>query len=208
MATIESGVSSTDKWTIDPVSKAGRVTLYDSSGNELSQPPAGAYSLAVNVRQTAATAANAVVWAMRNGATKTVVIRRIKLAQVFDGTAAAATTVRYTIQRFTAANPTAGTAITVGKRQTSSPATTVQDARFLDTGLTTAGITFDGIDLMILGVPVSVTGTLVAHDIATGGDLSYFSNFELAASEGLCIRLSTAAVAGAGLYGGIVFDER
>jgi len=34
VAIIKSGAT-TDQWTIDPVSKAGRVTLYDSSGNEL-----------------------------------------------------------------------------------------------------------------------------------------------------------------------------
>src|SRR5678810_1141871 len=32
MANIPSGATS-DKWTIDPTSKAGRVTLYDASGN-------------------------------------------------------------------------------------------------------------------------------------------------------------------------------
>lgn len=35
MAVIKSGAS-TDQWTIDPTSKAGRVTLYDSTGRELS----------------------------------------------------------------------------------------------------------------------------------------------------------------------------
>lgn len=36
MAVVRSGAS-TDEWTIDPTSKAGRVTLYDSAGNELNK---------------------------------------------------------------------------------------------------------------------------------------------------------------------------
>ena len=42
MAVIKSGAS-TDQWTIDPVSKAGRVTIYDSAGNEFA--PASEASL-------------------------------------------------------------------------------------------------------------------------------------------------------------------
>lgn len=38
MATIKSGAG-TDQWTIDPVSKAGRVTLYDAAGNPLTTLP-------------------------------------------------------------------------------------------------------------------------------------------------------------------------
>lgn len=45
MAVIKSGVT-TDAWTIDPVSKAGRVTLYDSSGNPVT--PAADHTTAAN----------------------------------------------------------------------------------------------------------------------------------------------------------------
>lgn len=38
MAVIKSGAS-TDQWTIDPVSKAGRITLYDTSGNYIATLP-------------------------------------------------------------------------------------------------------------------------------------------------------------------------
>lgn len=44
MAVIKSG-SSTDQWSIDPVSKAGRVTLYDASGNPMPTLPISAAAL-------------------------------------------------------------------------------------------------------------------------------------------------------------------
>ncbi len=40
MAVIKSG-SSTDQWTIDPTSKAGRITLYSSAGTEITTLPVG-----------------------------------------------------------------------------------------------------------------------------------------------------------------------
>src|SRR3990167_1796754 len=133
MAIIKSGAT-TDELTVDPTSKAARVTLYDSSGNELQKPPAGGYLLPIRVRQTAATASGT-VWSMRAlTAGKKVYVRRIVVNCMFDGTAAASTS-QYNLLRFRTATPTAGTALTVVKRDTADPTSIVTDARFLDTGL-------------------------------------------------------------------------
>lgn len=208
MAYIESGVGSAEKLTVDPTSKAARVTLYDSAGNKLLlDTPTGAYMLPVNIRQSAATAANATVWAMRNGATKVMSIRRLRLAMMFDGTAAATTTLKYTIQRFSAATPTAGTALTVIKKRSSYGASTVADARFLDTGLTTTSVTFET-DAHILALPISVTSGNAFYDIQFGRANEPYGDFELAVNEGLCIRLLNTAVVGQGLVGGVEWDER
>jgi hypothetical protein len=53
MAIIKSGAS-TDQWTIDPTSKAGRVTLYDPAGNPIASvldPFTGKYDQSVSMRQ-------------------------------------------------------------------------------------------------------------------------------------------------------------
>jgi len=57
MAVIKSGAS-TDQWTIDPTSKAGRVTLYDSAGNEITTI---SISGTVTVQQSTAANLNAEV---------------------------------------------------------------------------------------------------------------------------------------------------
>jgi len=53
-AVIQSGATS-DNWTIDPTSKAGRVTLYDSTGREVSSQSKATYSAASGVYTPPAT---------------------------------------------------------------------------------------------------------------------------------------------------------
>lgn len=206
MAQIQSGVTA-DLLTIDPTSKAARVTPYDSSANEYSPFPTGAYALPVNIRQTAATVANSTVWTMRNGASKKMFLRRILLQILFDGTAAAATTLKYMLARFSAATPTGGTALTAVKMQSTFPATTLADARFLDTGLTTTGITFET-EWATLAIPASVTNGVVHVPIPFIGSNEAKEPFVLAPNEGLAIRLQNAAVIGQGISGSIHWDER
>lgn len=207
MAEIVSGASA-DKWTIDPVSKAGRVTLYDSTGNKLLlETPVGSYILPINVRQTATTASPATVWAMRNGATKTISIRRLRLSVLFDGTAAAATTVKYTILRFSTATPSAGTALTVIKKRSSYASSTLTDARFLDTGLTVTSVVFET-DMHIIGLPISVTGGVSPQDLLFSRANEPYGDFELAANEGLAIQLKSQAAIGLGIVGSVEWDER
>src|SRR5579859_81632 len=159
MAIIQSGASS-DQLTIDPTSKAAHVTAFDSAGNEIDKPSVGSYLAQINVRQTAATALGNVVWAMRNpvGSTITAYIRHLNLTVAFDGTAAAATTVRYELERFSAATPTGGTALTIVKKRNSYGASGITDIRFLDTGLTTTGLVFEA-PFVVVGTPISVSGT-------------------------------------------------
>lgn len=200
------GVTSAAGQEVDSASKASRVTLYDSLGNEINAQPSGAYMLPVNIRQTAASAAGLVVWAMRNGSTKTVLVRRMPLVMAFDGTAAALTTPRYALQRFTTATPTGGTVLTAIKKRTTYPTSAIADARFLDSGLTTTGMTFET-DAAIFGLPIAVTNAAIRYDLTSEMGQRYDS-FELGANEGLCIRLNTATVIGVSLLGYVAWDEK
>lgn len=165
-------------------------------------PVTNYYSVPVAIRQSAATAANATIWTMRNAAasTKTVIIERIYLMISFDaGTPITRSFQRYDLERFSAATPTAGTAITVVSQDSSNPATQVTDVRFLDTGLTTTGVTF-GTSFCNIGVPAS--------DGATNSYVREIVGFKLAPGEGFAIRLNVAAVVGQDLDGEIVWSER
>lgn len=160
------------------------------------------YSAPVNIRQTAATAANATVWSMRNAAasTKTIYIERIMLMTAFD----AATPItralqRYDVVRFTTATPTAGTAITVIAMDSSSAATQVTDVRFLDTGLTTTSVVF-GTAITTISCP--------ATDATTNNFVRSGIPIKLLAGEGLCLRLNVVAVIGQSMVGEIVWSER
>lgn len=208
MAIIQSGAT-TDLWTIDPTSNAGRVTLYDSAGLETGKPPTGAFLAGINIRQAAATAAPATVWAMRNvSGPATAYIRHIRLIVSFDGTASAGNTLRYDLQRFDTATPTGGTAVTVVKKRSAYAASNVSDVRFADAGLTTTGVVF-GATFHTVGVPVSVTNQCTEQDLdfSTSGE-RYNAPFELASGEGLCIRLNVAAIIGLTIRGSISWDEK
>ena len=159
------------------------------------------YSLPVSLRQSTATAANTVVWTMRNNSIspKIVVIEKISLAMSFDaGTPVTRTSLRYEFVRFNSATPTGGTQISPILMVSNAPATMITDARFLDTGLTTTGLVFENAFASV-GCPAS-----------DGATASYYRDIpiKLAAGEGLAIRLNVAAVAGQGLFGEIIWSER
>lgn len=160
------------------------------------------FSTPVQIRQTAATAANATVFSMRNAAaaTKTVFVERIYLQTSFDaGTPIGRSLQRYTIGRFSTATPTAGTAQTPAAMDSSNSATQVTDVRFVDTGLTTTSVVFDN-PIAIIGCPATdaTTSTFIREGIP----------IKLAPGEGLCIRLTVTAVIGQDLLGEIVWSER
>lgn len=206
MALIQSGATA-DLLTVDPTSKAARVTLYDNAGNEVLKPPTGAYVLPVSVTQSAATAANSTVWAMRYvTGSLTAKIRRIRLAVGFNGTAAAATSVAYHLCRFSTATPTGGTAIGVIKKRNSYAGSVVTDARFLDTGLTVAGVVFET-PFAQMSIPVSVTGVINPWEVDFVDVGDRFDEFALVAGEGLAIRLDVVAVAGQIISGYVEWDE-
>lgn len=179
----------------------------DDQGGLVNEVPDGSYLLPVQVRQTATTAANATVFAMRNtSSAKTCFIKKIHLVAAFDGTAAASTS-RYELCRFSAATPTAGTAITVIKKKSSYSASNVTDARFVDTGLTTTSVTFE-MAFAFVAAQRQVSATSVyTIDFNMGGDEAY-DDFTLAPGEGLCIRLGVTAVIGDSITGYVEWDER
>lgn len=165
-------------------------------------PDTNYYSANVAIEQTAATAANATVWTMRNPAasTKTVFLEEIILNMTYDdATPVTRQTPKYVLERFSTATPTAGTAITVIKMNSANAATAVTDVRFLDTGLTTTGVVFEAA-FATLGLG-STGGTSSTHfrmdNIA----------FALAPGEGLAIRLAQATLNGISLCGTIIWRE-
>lgn len=208
MALIQSG-SGADLLDVT-AAKSAKATLYDAgaSGAEILPLPTRAFLLPILVRQTGATAAASTVWAARNVAgPQTVYIRRIRGAVTFDGTAAAATTIGYDFMRFSVATPTGGTALTPIKKRSAYAASNVSDARFLDTGLTVAGVTFET-PFARVQAPISVTSMIRPFEI----DFSYLGDrgapFELASGEGLAIQLTATAVIGLGISGWVEYDER
>lgn len=163
---------------------------------------AGYYCVPVQIRQSAASAANTTVFTIRNPAasTKTVVIESMNLIGTFDsGTPITRTLLRYSLHRFSTATPTGGTAETVIKLNNSNAATQVTDVRFLDTGLTTTGVVFEN-PFSIIGIPAT-DGAIVQYKKET-------TPLILAPGEGFCIRLNVAAVIGQGISGEIAWSER
>jgi hypothetical protein len=105
MAIIKSGAT-TDQWTIDPTSKAGRITLYDSAGRELSFQ--GKQTFAISSGFTpAATPTDLVI--IEGSATKTVRI----LSMVIGTTNTAAGSQQFFLTKRSAADTT-GTFVSAG----------------------------------------------------------------------------------------------
>lgn len=169
----------------------------------------GGYMLPVNLRHAGAPIAGTTVWAMRvdpaAGPNRMVRIRRVVLQAAFDGIAAVSTP-RYTLQRFDTATPTAGTDLTVVKRDGTAPGSIVTDARVAAGGLTTTGVNFfsDASIIAVPAVPGAVSTATNVWDFPWEGP---FSAVVLRAGLGLAIRLDTAAIAGLSLTGVVDWDE-
>ncbi len=159
------------------------------------------YFLPVRIRQTAATASPITVWAMRAGTGRPLIMRRICLVAAFDGTAAASRA-WYSLARFSAATPTGGTALTAIKARTVYPTSNMVDARFLDTGLTTTGVTFETA-LAYFGAPRQVNAIHKLDMVFKNGD----EPLTLDQSEGLAIRTEVVAVIGDSIKGFVQWDE-
>jgi len=194
-----------DTLTVDPTSKAARVTQYKSDGAELFKTPTGSYFLPIpNQRLTAAIAVNSAIYAFRNGASKVIKIKRIYLICGFDGTAAA-TTSCYQLQRFSAATPSGGTALTAIKKKTTLGASTIVDARYnYAAALTVTGITFET-SFVETGCARQVNAVQILQMCA--GPETQESIIELQPNEGLAIRLGVAAVIGDNIGGYIEWEE-
>lgn len=180
------------------------------------------FSLPIAVRQTATTAAAAVVWAMLNPLTskKPLYLRRLFVNVMFDGTPAASQS-QYLVKRFRGTTIIDGTALTpqshnrldkgaLGVNQVSAVT-----AAFLDTGLTLAGITFDGAG--IVGAPAVfgnarqvAAGAQYAMDydaMDSGSGFSGRGAFCLDIGDGVALVLGQTAVVGDGIQGYASWDE-
>lgn len=166
-------------------------------------PSSSRYAAAFSLRQTAASAANTTVFSMRNAAasTKVVFIEKMIFNMSFNATAPVArTNLSYIMQRFNTATPTGGTVIVVGKMDADDAATSVTDVRFLNTGLTVAGVVFEtGVQALIYS-PNSGTAVSNYTDDAVG--------IKLKAGEGLAMLLGAAAIIGQEIGGVIVWSEK
>lgn len=179
MAVIKSGATS-DQLMVDPTSKAARATLYDAAGAVLGAegnplvitdgvpvvPANGGFYSATGRSGTAAIAAtlaaDTTLMAMRLAAasTRKAYVERIRV-QVGIITVGTSALVPGTLglQRFTAGNPTGGTARTAAEidevASDTSDMTQIQD---LNSGLTMTSVAFGG-ELSHFLVPIVITGS-------------------------------------------------
>jgi hypothetical protein len=84
MAIIKSGASS-DQLTVDATSKAARITIYDSLGREMTNRKI--YNASTIIPLVTAVTANRTIWNIIGSATKTVVLRKIRISGVSIATA-------------------------------------------------------------------------------------------------------------------------
>lgn len=78
MAIIKTGTGGTDQWTIDPVSKAGRVTLYNPDGSINAEK--STFRASTIIPLVAAVTVNVPFFNIIGSATKTVVVKRITVS--------------------------------------------------------------------------------------------------------------------------------
>lgn len=167
--------------------------------------PVNGYVVPIDIAQSAASAVDTTVWSLTNGTTRPLIVTRFRGIVLFSGTATAANTQRYKLVRTTAGTPSGGTAITPVKKRTSLGASGAADSRFLDTGLTTSGVTFGDV-LQRLALPASATGVLRAFDFDFSREPE-FAQLYLDLSQGLALRLDATAVVGFGLSGFLEYQE-
>jgi hypothetical protein len=165
-------------------------------------PSRARYTGTVFIRQSAATAAGAVVWAMRNpvGSGKTIFIERIYLNGDFNATTPVGRVLlSYALRRFTGADPTGGTLLTPGKNDTDDVDSVVTVMRQLDTGLGGAMVLETG-HVGLIGFPSF--GTFGSPYVRNE------TSIKLKPGEGLAIALNAAAIVGQELSGEITWCVR
>lgn len=190
MAIIQSGATA-DLLTVDPTSKAARVTLYNTDGSLVNHEFLTEYYLSVNIpRFTSALAANSAIFSIRNGATRRLKLVKMVLVAGFDGTAAA-TTAQYSVRRFTTATPTGGTTLTtlVVPEDSAMAASTIADARCATAGaaLTITSVVV-GNPIVGIAVPRGATGSVAVVD--------WTQDIVLNANEGILVQYDVAGVIG------------
>lgn len=177
--------------------------LVDANGNQLAPVAAHGGIWPVVIRQTAATVAATIVWALWNptASVKTIHVRSINLALFFDGVAAA-TLMKYELLKLTGVTAfSAGTALTPVHKRTSLSGALVGQAKVLDTGFTlTGGAAQQAIQIgaqgrvtqTVTAFSQSIVQMLAANERGTVNAMA----IELAAQEALAIRLNATAVIG------------
>lgn len=173
-----------------------------SDGSEIEPVFAGEYYMSFSQRFTSALAANAGLFALRNGASRTLKFLNILANLSFDGTAAASEFVLIG-QRFTSASvtPTGGTGLGGATGLLGSPAfaevpesmgaasSSIADARYAAAGtaLTTTGI-----------VTTSPVLSMTLSRGVTGGSISqgWSRDLELAPNEGIIFSYGAPGVIG------------
>lgn len=206
MAQIQSGATA-DLLTIDPISKAARVSLYGPDGQPLLYISDRDRGIArVAVRQTAASAAAQVVWALRCGTVaKVLYITRIWLQFWFDGTGAA-TEMKYELIKGTGVTAMSSGAAVTPLLKRSSIDNSDADCRVLDTGLTLTGVSY-GSAFWNGAWPRLTHSATQAGGVSLPFCLEFGNNpIELAKDEVLALRLLATAVIGDSVGGGVEFN--
>jgi len=194
---LKSGASA-DLLTVDPISKAARMGLYNPDGSLVFPVFDGNYSLPIEVVPSTLTDATT-YFAFRNTGAKNVHIHRIRVKLGFIGTEAGSGS-RFSMHRFSAATPTGGTALTPTKFDSSFAASSVGDARYAPGGLTVAGVTFEE--------PFEFLGVSSNHGNDCASMIEFGEHkFILASNEGFAIKARGAIVSGAWIIGAISWDE-
>jgi hypothetical protein len=185
----------------------------DSVGSQLAPVASWAGVYNVNVKQSAATGAGAIVWGLHNpSSTKIVYVRSAAFQMFFDGTAAA-TLMKYELVKYTGVTSfSAGVVVTPMHKRTSQSGAVVSVARVLDTGLTaTGGVAQAIIQLGAMG-RVTMTATnfqavmalpLAANERGTMNAMA----IELAQNELLAIRQTVVSVVGDNVVGYVEVAE-
>lgn len=187
--------------------------LDSGSGVVYPTTPTGAYLANISIRHTVADAAASAVFAMRNpvGSGKTAAIRSIRGRMIFDGTAVAAANCGYEFIRFSAGDPTTGTTVPRIKKRNSYAVSVIADANAQQKSgvLTMTSVVYEAGPFAVVRLPAAVTNGVSTFDIVFAQAGVAYEPFELAAGEGLAIRLhSTAAIVGLGITGAVEWDER
>lgn len=192
MAIIKSGAS-TDEWTIDPISKAGRVTLYSSGGLELLNRPT--YSATTANFTPAATATD--LFVISGSASKTVQILSVTLI----GTATAATVIDSFILKRSSAN-SGGTSVasTVVQHNTSDPATTVATIQHYTANPSVLGTSDGVIKRNKVNLPIATTAVYpTPNELLPVCPVGVYSPITLnGTSQFLCVNNNAAAIPAGG----------
>lgn len=226
MAVIKSGATA-DQLTVDPLSKAARVTLYDVGGLAVN-PAYGIYSVAINVQPATTLTNGTAYWSMRNtasGGGKSVYLRgmTLNLSQtvVNTNTAASVAPARSIFEfiRFSTATPTGGTALTVVKRRNADATSVVTDVRHNPTGLSMTSVVAEASPFLLTAVttpgvgfapaagnnPAAASYVTQQLDWTNGGEEG---RVILAPGEGLTIRANGTLQTSCAVLGMIWWDER